>query len=138
MILDVVHVVCKLVPGDPIATVLQVISRLYAVWVVLPSQPAVAKWNYILFTAWSLAEIIRYQYYLYREVSFLQFLRYNAFIVLYPLGVLTGEIPLIWEHYQNLKFRFDIFVLLLYLPGFPFLYFHMLKLRRRRQKIKTN
>eukprot|EP01084_Bolivina_argentea_P256091 431043_1 len=43
-----------------------------------------------LLLAWSLAEVIRYPFYicksLKRNSSFLEWLRYNAFIILYPIG----------------------------------------------------
>jgi hypothetical protein len=40
---------------------------------------------------WSLAELIRFSYYENRDVVLFKFLRYNAFLVLYPFGVLGEE-----------------------------------------------
>lgn len=44
--------------------------------------------------AWSLAEIIRFSYYLFKNVSLFKVLRYNAFMILYPVGIL-GELRVI-------------------------------------------
>lgn len=43
---------------------------------------------------WSLAEIIRFSYYLFKNVSLFKTLRYNAFMILYPVGIL-GELRVI-------------------------------------------
>jgi very-long-chain (3R)-3-hydroxyacyl-CoA dehydratase len=138
MVLDILHVLLKLVPGNIVITVIQVASRLYVAWVLLPSQAAPLPWNYIMFTAWSLAEIIRYLYYNAQSHKTFTFLRYSAFIVLYPLGVLTGELPLIYEHFVNTKALgqkrawIDLLIFVTYIPGFPYLYLHMLKLRKKK------
>jgi very-long-chain (3R)-3-hydroxyacyl-CoA dehydratase len=138
MVLDIVHVLLRLTPGDFLTTLLQVASRLYLAWFILPAQPAISRWNYVMFTAWSLAEIIRYFYYNVPTLKTLTFLRYSAFLVLYPLGVLTGELPLVWEHFQNAKALgqkrvwIDVGMLIGYVPGFPYLFLHMIKLRKKK------
>lgn len=43
---------------------------------------------------WSLAEIIRFSYYLFKDISICKTLRYNAFMILYPFGIL-GELRLV-------------------------------------------
>lgn len=43
---------------------------------------------------WSLAEIIRFSYYLFKNISICKTLRYNAFMILYPVGIL-GELRLV-------------------------------------------
>ncbi|OHT04104.1 Very-long-chain (3R)-3-hydroxyacyl-[acyl-carrier protein] dehydratase PASTICCINO 2 [Tritrichomonas foetus] len=136
MLLDIIHAVLKIVRGNIFATILQVLSRIYVVWMILPSQESPNLFNYLMFTAWSFAEIIRYQYYNHKNAKgVLLFLRYNAFIILYPIGVLLGEIPLIYQNYQATGFVFQIFVLSLYVPFFPYLYIHMLKLRKKNTSV---
>ena len=49
-----------------------------------------------MYIAWSIAEIVRYSFYEHKNVSWLKLIRYNMFFVLYPMGVLTGELPLIF------------------------------------------
>lgn len=40
---------------------------------------------------WCIAEIIRFSYYQFGDNKILKFLRYNAFLVLYPVGIF-GEL----------------------------------------------
>jgi very-long-chain (3R)-3-hydroxyacyl-CoA dehydratase len=134
MLLDVVHVLLKLVPGGFVTTFLQIVSRLYVAWVVLPGQDSLAVWNYVMFVAWSLAEVIRFQYYVRRNSRALLFLRYNAFILLYPMGVITGELPLLWKDYTTQGRWINIPIIVLYIPFFPYLYRHMLRLRALKSK----
>ena len=106
-----------------------------------------------MLTAWCITEVIRYSYYAVGlcqiNISILTWLRYTLFIVLYPLGV-TGEL---WCYYDSLhflktskfmslampnKFNFifspyvvTLMVMLFYIPGFPPMYMHMVKQRRK-------
>ena len=84
-----------------------------------------------MFFSWSTAEIIRYGYYLHKDSKLIKFLRYNVFIINYPIGVIIGEIITIVNFYQNSNYKayHCIAVLITYIPCFPYLYFHMLKLR---------
>lgn len=138
MILDVVHVLVGLVRAGIVTTAMQISSRLLIVWYILPCQDNFTINHYLMFTAWSFAEMIRYEYYENRNSRLLLFLRYNAFLVLYPVGVLGGEVPLLFRHYRATGNLFDIFALAVYVPGFPFLFFHMLKLRRANMRKKQN
>jgi very-long-chain (3R)-3-hydroxyacyl-CoA dehydratase len=134
MLLDVVHVLLKLVSGRIITTVLQIVSRIYISWVILPAQDSLTVWNYVMFTAWSLAEIIRFQYYMRRDNKTMLFLRYNAFIILYPMGFLTGEVPLLWKYYKAQGNGFDLFMIASYIPFWPYLYWYMFSLRKAKVK----
>ena len=58
---------------------------------------------------WSIAEIIRYSYYLATDLSFLQFilplckwLRLSGFLILYPIGA-TGELLSIYDSWSVLS-----------------------------------
>lgn len=50
-----------------------------------------------LFLAWATADVVRYAWYAAgdRAPAWLTWLRYSAFIPLYPLGIFAGEMPLI-------------------------------------------
>ena len=125
MLLDIVHAILKLSSGNIFATCLKVASRIYVVWAIVRYQPGPNIWNYCMYAAWSFAEIIRYQYYIHKSTQgILLFLRYNAFIILYPIGIFAGEMPLIY--------RIHFYILFLYVPFFPYLYLHMLKLRKKK------
>lgn len=80
-------------------TALQVASRFVLVWLVvemfpsIPSGSGAAAYTSMLI-AWSLTETIRYSYFTYKigfgEVGgMLKWLRYNTFVLLYPLGILS-------------------------------------------------
>jgi very-long-chain (3R)-3-hydroxyacyl-CoA dehydratase len=65
------------------------IPALHSHWAVVP-----------LFIAWSAADVARYAWYAISlshppPPSWLTWLRYTAFIPLYPLGIFAGEMPLI-------------------------------------------
>ena len=136
MVLDVVNVVLRIVRAALLPAVMQVASRLLMVWYVVPRQERLYVFDYLMFGAWSLAEIIRYQYYERKASRVLSFLRYNAFIVLYPVGVLAGEVPLIYLNYKATGHVFDLVALACYVPGFPFLFVHMLR-QRASAKVKA-
>lgn len=57
--------------------------------------------------AWSLAEVIRFSYYLMKTNATLKWLRYTAFVVLYPFGI-VGEIRLV-ERYKEKHPDFELY-----------------------------
>lgn len=152
MILDIVHVAVGLTRGGLLTTTLQILSRLVVVWfAVHDSRTTIATRSYpwanlcfiLMYSSWALAEIIRYSYYLTknRPPNWLKWLRYNAFSLLYPVGVLAGEVPIIYlarmvyQPYHAFWLGYSI-VLLLYVPGFPVLFLHMVKQRKRASTAK--
>ncbi|KAL3142589.1 hypothetical protein ABBQ38_002908 [Trebouxia sp. C0009 RCD-2024] len=107
-----------------------------------------------LLLAWSVTEIIRYSFFAFKELGMtpyaLLWLRYSTFILLYPLGV-ASEMAMVWLALPHVRrshmwsidlpnavnFAFDYFLfcllaVVIYIPGFPVLYLHML---RQRQKV---
>ncbi|XP_043698602.1 very-long-chain (3R)-3-hydroxyacyl-CoA dehydratase 2 [Telopea speciosissima] len=105
---------------------------------------------FITFVAWSLSELIRYSHYALSNLgncpSWLTYLRYTAFIVLYPIGVAPGEMWLMYaalpfikkknlyaDFFSGLPFSFYSSVMAL-LVCYPFmwlkLYLHLFKQRR--------
>ncbi|KAL3152245.1 hypothetical protein ABBQ32_001324 [Trebouxia sp. C0010 RCD-2024] len=107
-----------------------------------------------LLLAWSVTEIIRYSFFAFKELGMtpypLLWLRYSTFIFLYPLGV-ASEMAMVWLALPHIRlshlwsidlpnavnFAFDYFLfcllaVVIYIPGFPLLYLHML---RQRQKV---
>lgn len=98
-----------------------------------------------LLVAWSVVELIRYPYYLLKIGEFqvpgwLNWLRYSAFLVLYPLGLVTEPVVVYkslayidnWFHYY-----FFTLGLGMYIPGMYILYSYMLKQRRKMLSHKT-
>lgn len=131
MLLDIVHVIFKLTPGQLLSTLCLIGGRVYFVWMIIPSDPGFPIWNYILFTVWGLAEIIRFSYYVNKNSKLLFFLRYNAFIVLIPTGILGAEIPLLYQYFKAGRSLWQIILLIIYIPFFPYVYIHLLGVRKK-------
>eukprot|EP01102_Stenamoeba_stenopodia_P013163 TRINITY_DN422_c0_g1_i2.p1 TRINITY_DN422_c0_g1~~TRINITY_DN422_c0_g1_i2.p1 ORF type:complete len:736 (-),score=167.61 TRINITY_DN422_c0_g1_i2:147-2354(-) len=141
--LEIVHSLVGLVRSPVVATLMQVSSRLGLLWL-YTSRFAVcqAHWSlYLMAGSWALVEVPRYLFYAMNlfvtTVPYpLFFLRYSLFMILYPSGI-SGELLQIWTSLPVSK-RTDIpfwylswAILLLYVPGSPFMYFHMLAQRKR-------
>ncbi|KAL6937978.1 hypothetical protein ACO0RG_004505 [Hanseniaspora osmophila] len=132
---------------SPLFTVVaQVSSRLLIVLGVfqyMPTAQGPRGFQYItLSVAWCIAEIVRYLYYFYNLVQndppvFLSILRYNLFWVLYPLGV-GSELYIIYSSLDSAPSTgykyFLIGSMLTYIPGFPILFTHMMKQRKKVMK----
>ena len=108
---------------------------------------------------WSLAEVIRFGYFNWTEFigpsKFLLWLRYTAFIPLYPMGFFS-EIMVYYYTYDkfsaccprpnsitmpnDFNFSFDflyffwMFIVPVYIVGMPFLISHMIRLRGNKLK----
>eukprot|EP00899_Mesostigma_viride_P025330 jgi/Mesvir1/5982/Mv00736-RA.1 len=97
-LLEVIHAATGLVRTSAANALLQWAGRWHVILVLkyiapaIQIQPAVTS----LFLAWSLSEMIRYPQYALSLLKacprWLEWLRYSAFIVLYPIGV-SSEIP---------------------------------------------
>lgn len=136
MVLDVVHNLMGLTRGKPIMTAMQISSRVFIVWAVTPLLDFTPM-HAIMYTAWTLTEVIRYSFYLLKDkdLQWLVWTRYSSFLILYPLGVLLGELPLIVKARLiaptgSIGSILYSFVLCTYLPGFPALFKYMLSQRR--------
>ena len=141
--------------SNPVLTGFQVFSRVFVTWAVVEAfeEAKAARGLPLLLLAWSVTEVIRYSYYalgLFNSCpTFLTWLRYTLFIVLYPMGV-TGELwcsisclgrigrerPLSVAMPNRWNVTFDsyvvmVLILLSYIPIFPQLYLHMFAQRRK-------
>lgn len=86
----------------------------------------------ICLSCWSLADIIRNMYYICKDSVVLTIFRYNSFIVLYPIGVLS-EIMLI-ENSLNKYHKFIVLLRILQATifiCFLFLYTYLFKQRKK-------
>jgi len=72
---------------------MQVASRLFLMWAVCWPFPQLntSVWYSSMLCAWSLTEVMRYSYFALKQVDavpgWLHWLRYSAFLVLYPMGI---------------------------------------------------
>eukprot|EP00270_Netrium_digitus_P008639 TRINITY_DN2595_c0_g1_i4.p1 TRINITY_DN2595_c0_g1~~TRINITY_DN2595_c0_g1_i4.p1 ORF type:complete len:205 (-),score=26.78 TRINITY_DN2595_c0_g1_i4:391-1005(-) len=143
-LLEILHSITGLVRAQLMATLPQVGSRIFVLWCILLAFPQVRENPLvnILVLSWSITEVVRYAFFAVRDAtgvapSFLLWLRYSLFFVLYPTGVF-GEIGLTvaalpWikdtHKYDILlpnpwNFAFDSYVatlviLVVYIPGNP-------------------
>ncbi|MES1915169.1 MAG: hypothetical protein MHM6MM_007152 [Cercozoa sp. M6MM] len=152
-IMEIIHAASRLVRSPVTTTFLQVFSRVGILWLVCyPAPESMRQVGFAsMVLAWSLVECIRYPYYalslLQAVPSALTWLRYSAFIVLYPLGIASeiscifASVPSLqksqtWSvsmpNKYNLPLQWSSVVVaisLLYLPGSPVMFGHMLRQR---------
>jgi very-long-chain (3R)-3-hydroxyacyl-CoA dehydratase len=107
---------------------MQVASRILLVWGIVFNFPWLAKspaYSTMLI-AWSVTEVIRYSYFALTlsgySPGFISWLRYNAFFVLYPLGI-SSECWLIYKAIEPAKELRQEYtwllqsILVIYIPG---------------------
>ncbi|KAL1869176.1 hypothetical protein VTK73DRAFT_3345 [Phialemonium thermophilum] len=143
-LLEILHSILGIVPAPLLTTILQVSSRLFIMWLVtypFPEVTASPAYSSML-SAWSLVEIIRYAYFALKQGGaappyWLHWLRYSAFIVLYPIGI-TSELIEVFLAIRGpaaqLAWWAPYFLgaaATVYIPGAPTLYSHMMKQRRK-------
>ncbi|KAF1968177.1 PTPLA-domain-containing protein, partial [Bimuria novae-zelandiae CBS 107.79] len=141
--LEVVHSLLGVVRAPLFTTAMQVASRLLLVWGIAYNFPQTTKYSPAyssMLLAWSVTEVIRYSYFVFAlggsVPKLWTWLRYNTFLVLYPLGVASET----WLIYRAIppaskldeKYGWGLWaVLATYIPGFYTLFTYMLKQRRR-------
>lgn len=78
---------------------MQVASRLFLMWAICYPFPQLNASTFYssMLGAWSMTEVIRYSYFALKQVEgvpgWLHWLRYSAFLVLYPVGI-TSEVAM--------------------------------------------
>ncbi|KAF2658888.1 PTPLA-domain-containing protein [Lophiostoma macrostomum CBS 122681] len=143
-VLEVLHSAVGLVRAPLLTTLTQVASRLLLVWGIGYKFPQTTQYSPAyasMLVAWSVTEVIRYSYFVF-VLSGLgvprlwTWLRYNMFLILYPLGV-GSETWLIYKaipqaEKKNEYYGYALYAILAtYVPGFYMLFTHMLAQRRK-------
>ncbi|KAI0972070.1 PTPLA-domain-containing protein [Xylaria arbuscula] len=149
-VLEILHAALGLVRSSPGAAAVQVGGRNLVVWTVVRRFPELSTGTGIGFgplalrtclLAWGCSDILRYA--LFASVAvfgsapgWLRWLRYTAFIVLYPVGFLSEAslvyLALVKGSGIGAFYRGYLFVgLLAYIPASYFLYTYMFAQRRR-------
>lgn len=137
---ETAHAVLGLVPLPISSLLLQFFARLVIVAILyfVPTSPGnFSKAYAVLSVAWASTEIVRYSFYLGKQVDVmpygLKWARYSAFIVLYPMGLLSEPLVVYktLDSVLGFAYWFLAFGLLLYVPGFLRLYSYMWKQRKR-------
>lgn len=144
-LIEIFNAAFGIVRASLFTTGMQVYSRLLVVWGIwqfLPNSPANTHWTYIsVQIAWALSELIKYNYHLQSfkgEIPYwLVYLRYTAFIVLYPIGV-GSEMTIMYLSLDEAKvvggdvlYYFIVANLVFYIPGLAHLYSHLLRQRKK-------
>mmetsp|Transcript_4765 Transcript_4765/g.7986 ORF Transcript_4765/g.7986 Transcript_4765/m.7986 type:complete len:229 (-) Transcript_4765:155-841(-) len=162
-LLEIFHCYFKITKSPMSTTALQVGSRIFYVWAIFVPNTEVAftdtaaMFSAGVLTSWGLVEVIRYSFYTVttlfgpsRVPFFLHWLRYSAFLVLYVTGISSelGVIAVVlldaWRRglselsvpEANITASVLLFAVL-YLPGAPTMYGHMLKARRKQLGSKS-
>ncbi|KAF4464928.1 3-hydroxyacyl- dehydratase [Fusarium albosuccineum] len=128
--LEVLHALLGLVRASPATTALQVAGRNTIVWAITRNYPDVTAEESAyscMLMAWNLADSVRYLYFAFQTStssvpSILLWARYNLFIALYPIGILS-EARLVYKVIEPSKARSSTYQYLLwfglaiYVPG---------------------
>ncbi|RCK66472.1 Very-long-chain (3R)-3-hydroxyacyl-CoA dehydratase hpo-8 [Candida viswanathii] len=144
---EILHSVIGLVPTPIPTLLLQSFARLIimiGICVVIPE--SLANYDIVVFSgltlAWSITEVIRYGFYVIKLSGvktppyWLVWLRYSAFFVLYPLGLVCESLT-VYNSYDYVKDRlpyyyyFLKYAIVLYIPGFLYLYTYMIGQRSK-------
>ena len=164
---DVFFCIIGVTRGSPVLSLMQILARNLVVLLIFEFNMN-AEFPVIAIIPWCLAEVIRYPFYTLKLVgmegfllSIFEFLRFNAFMVLYPCGVF-GELSSLYESWDileklrpyklempnNYNFAFDpMFFYYSFFPlcplGMLMIYFQLLGARKKymqrgSDKVKTN
>ncbi|KAK0623072.1 tyrosine phosphatase-like protein [Immersiella caudata] len=142
-VMEILHALTGVVPAPFFTTAMQVFSRLLLMWGITYPFPAlnVSPFYSSMLVAWSTTEIIRYSYFVFKQFDMvpgaLHWLRYSAFLILYPIGI-TSEVAMIILALRGPADTLHEFypaallgILASYVPGSIILYSHMLKQRKK-------
>ncbi|KAF3360589.1 hypothetical protein VdG1_01549 [Verticillium dahliae VDG1] len=140
--MEVIHSLLGVVRAPVLTTFVQVAGRCTVLWAYIRPFLQVAQdpAYTAMVVAWSIAEVIRYSYFVFHLSDMLPralvWLRYSMFFVLYPVGIL-GEIRLVllatefwWLHSQVVPY-ITYAALTLYVPASYILFSHLMKQRRK-------
>ncbi|CAA9959412.1 hypothetical protein P3342_004408 [Pyrenophora teres f. teres] len=144
--MEVLHSLFGIVRAPLLTTLMQVASRYLLVHLVasplaFPTSTRHSPAYSTMLLAWSVTEVIRYSYFVFSlsgvgVPTLWTWLRYNTFLVLYPLGIASecwlvySAIPLAKERNEAFGYAFWT-ILAVYVPGSYILFSHMLAQRRK-------
>lgn len=135
--MEILHSLVGMVRSPLLITAMQVGSRLLLVWgVTYWVELSQAHWSlYLMVISWSLTEVPRYLFYASSltmdTVPFpLFWLRYSLFMVLYPTGISGEYLQMFtslsyWSSAVPIWYRMLIVVMIVYIPGSPFMILSM-------------
>ncbi|KAL4892120.1 tyrosine phosphatase-like protein [Aspergillus ambiguus] len=139
---DILHAAVGITRAPIFTTFTQVFARSVQVWAInygFPGVTASSRAYAAMLFAWSIADVVRYSYFVVLLAgspvpSFLRWLRYSLFAVLYPIGI--GSEWWLMFRAASVTDRSSVagifyFCLGLYAPGAVMMYSYMIKQRRK-------
>ena len=148
-LLEIFHAYKKWNNSSPLLCFVQIAARLFILFftylliflTIFKKIPFFYEVVYAMLLAWFIAEIIRYAYYVSDmfnvQGKLITWLRYSAFIICYPVGVVSEFFVMytVFKYDDLLSIKIlMVVVALIYLYFFPKLYLHLVKQR----KLKLN
>lgn len=146
-LLEIIHAYKKWNNSSTLLTATQILARLFIlllIYVEILTHIFQSMHAYfynvmnVLLLLWCFAEIIRFAYYLNQSFNLnnkiITWLRYSAFIVVYPLGVALEFYIIYISFVDNSSIfikSFLVIVVCLYVYMFPKLYYHLIKQRKK-------
>lgn len=130
-LIDIINIIFGKTRAKLFPSILQLSSRLFIIWLICYKNSYNHFTVHLMLFAWFISDFARYIFYFSRYKIF-KTLRYNLFIFLYPIGtfceiVLTSRTEYISTGIYKYFLRA---IILSYIPGFIYLFFHMLKRRK--------
>ena len=133
--LEILLALLKISSSSVFTTFTQFLSRMTVIFVFLSNNDTTSTICFFLIP-WSIADSTRSLYYVYKDSRLLGKLRYNLFLILYPIGC-AGEVMLMEQRIKGLKGDTNILyyiirsVQVLFIMGLVVLYSHLLKQRKK-------
>ena len=134
-IFDILLVLLGKSKGSIVASFFQILGRGVVCFVFMEPDSDRLKFAAVAIL-WSIADVNRYLYYLFKDNAITSFLRYNSFIVLYPVGVFC-EMLVINDYVDRNSWLTDTHLAIIrsmqvvIVVGLLFLYNYMLNSRKK-------
>lgn len=137
-VVDIVLILIGKSKGSAVAAFFQILGRNVVTLFLMEPQTNRLAFAGVL-VIWSIADINRYLYYLFKNNSITAFLRYNSFLILYPVGGLAEMIVI--NNFVNRHPELETYIVYAIrgiqasiITGVVVLYGHMLKGRKKYMK----
>ena len=133
--LEILLALSKISSSSVFTTFTQFLSRMTVIFVFLSKNDTTSTICFFLIP-WSIADSTRSLYYVYKDSRLLGKLRYNLFLILYPIGC-AGEVMLMEQRIKGLNGNTNNLyyiirsVQVLFFMGLIVLYSHLLKQRKK-------
>ena len=137
-LMDIVLILIGKSKGSIMGAFFQILGRMVVAWGFVEPTSSNLKFATVAII-WALADCNRYLYYLFKNHPLTAALRYNSFLILYPIGVL-GEMMLINDYLERHTELTETCVYIVrgiqvsIIVGLLFLYTYMLKMRGKYYK----